>query len=86
MPTPHPGTINARLVVIVCAVAAPLLWFSYMAVDRLVYGGIKPHEGWLEVDLRAIGYFPSIPIMMESNRSPSGSAHSMENGSCSRGS
>ncbi|HET6252401.1 MAG TPA: hypothetical protein VFE47_32240 [Tepidisphaeraceae bacterium] len=54
---PRPRRINVRLLMFLCAVALPLVWYGYVLADQLIYHGIKPHNGYTEVDLRTLGCF-----------------------------
>jgi hypothetical protein len=57
----RPRRINVRLLMFLTAVALPLLWYGYVLADQLIYHGIKPHNGYIEVNLRTLGCFAFNP-------------------------
>lgn len=56
-PRPRQG-VNVRLIVFIAVVAAPFLGVFYMFLKPMLNGGITRHEGYAEVDLKALGSFP----------------------------
>lgn len=50
--------VNVRLIAFVAIVAAPFLGVLYMFAKPLLNGGITQHDGYAEVELKAMGYFP----------------------------
>jgi hypothetical protein len=56
-PRPRQG-VNVRMIVFVAVVAAPFLGILYMFLKPLLTGGITQHDGYADVDLKALGSFP----------------------------
>jgi hypothetical protein len=50
--------VNLRMVLFILAIAAPVMAVAYIVVSQWVTGGVTRSGDYLEVDLKAMGYFP----------------------------
>ena len=50
--------INLRLILLLAVVCGPFLYFGYVIFDQSIHGGVTKREGYYDVDLKSLGYFP----------------------------
>lgn len=51
------GAVNWRLPLLLAVVAAPFIYFAYVAIDQAAFGGIHQEKDLAVVDLKSLGYF-----------------------------
>lgn len=49
--------INWRIPLLLAVMAAPFIYFAYIAVDQAAFGGIHQKDGLAAVDLKSLGNF-----------------------------